>query len=143
MMRWLLALALALAVLAVPAMAAPTIRAVFVGIDQYKFSSRRVTGAGFDDLAGAVGDVGRIRVALGSALRLDFGPMPTRPDCQTATQGGLPDQPVTVPWVMPKFIQGYDSCRDGVVMDIVDLVSCELAERVVVCAVAGLEDVAD
>ena len=35
---------------------------------------------------------------------------------------------------MPEFIEGDDACRDGVVVDIVDLLSRQLAERVVVGA---------
>ncbi|OSZ64519.1 hypothetical protein CAP39_13265 [Sphingomonas sp. IBVSS1] len=72
---WLLLMPLA------PATAA--VRAVFVGIDDYRFStSRGFANAGFANLAGAVADVNRIRQALGQALGVDFGPMPARPGCQ-------------------------------------------------------------
>lgn len=83
MMRVLLALLIGL--LALPASAAPSIRAVFVGIDTYQYSRQRLASSRFDDLSGAVGDVGRIKAALGSALGLDFGPMPAGTGCQTAT----------------------------------------------------------
>ncbi len=82
MMRVILAVLVGL--LALPAGAAPTIRAVFVGIDQYQYSRQRLASSRFDDLSGAVGDVGRIKAALGSALGLDFGPMPGGTGCQTS-----------------------------------------------------------
>ncbi len=64
-------LALLLLLWAAPVLA--EVRAVFVGIDRYEYSRARVRGAGFDDLSGAVGGVGRIKAALGTAygLRLD------------------------------------------------------------------------
>lgn len=57
---------------ATPPPAASAIRAVFVGVDQYRYSSARVPGAGFNDLHGAVGDVGRIKAALHTAYGLDL-----------------------------------------------------------------------
>jgi hypothetical protein len=67
-----LALVLLWLVAALPAAAAPTVRAVFVGIDVYRYSNARVPNAGFDDLAGAVADAGRLREALGTALGTRF-----------------------------------------------------------------------
>jgi hypothetical protein len=76
MKRWL-ALALLWLLAALPAAAAPTVRAVFVGIDRYRYSNARNPGAGFDDLAGAVADAGRIREALGAALGTRFAAVPS------------------------------------------------------------------
>ena len=69
MRRWLLVPAL---LLAAPAWGAPAVRAVFVGVDDYLYSEAKVKGAGFVDLHGAVGDVGRIKDALAAAYRLDL-----------------------------------------------------------------------
>ena len=44
-----------------PAMARPEVRALFVGIDTYRWSSTSVDGAGFKDLKGAVGDSQRFK----------------------------------------------------------------------------------
>jgi hypothetical protein len=51
---------------------ATSIRAVFVGIDDYLYSSTKVQGAGFNDLHGAVGDAERMKAALRSAYHLDL-----------------------------------------------------------------------
>jgi hypothetical protein len=74
MKRWLLSMLAAALMLPAPAGAA--IRAVFVGIDHYQFSRSQVADAGFDDLSGAVGDVLRIKQALGQALQLPFDVVP-------------------------------------------------------------------
>ena len=50
----------------------PKIRALFVGIDKYLYSRTTVESAGFGDLKGAVGDVGRIKAALRTAYTLDL-----------------------------------------------------------------------
>ena len=72
------------AALMLPASANAAVRAVFVGIDQYQFSRARVADAGFDDLAGAVGDALRIKQALGQALQLPFDVVPAG-QCQAAS----------------------------------------------------------
>lgn len=79
MRRWLLVPAL---LLGTPAWAGPAVRAVFVGVDDYLYSETKVKGAGFADLHGAVGDVGRIKDALAAAYGLDLD----RPagDCRSA-----------------------------------------------------------
>lgn len=79
-------IAIAAAMLAWPAPAeAPTarIRAVFVGIDKYRYSETNVPGAGFKDLRGAVGDAGRIKAALRAAYRLDLDE-PAPGQCKSA-----------------------------------------------------------
>ena len=63
--------------------AAPAIRAVFVGIDKYRYSETNVPGAGFKDLRGAVGDAGRIKAALRTAYRLDLD-TPAAGQCKSA-----------------------------------------------------------
>ncbi len=61
---------------------AATIRSLFVGIDKYRFSSTNNHPENdFEDLQGAVSDVGRIKAALKTAYGLDVGP---------ATQRGCP-----------------------------------------------------
>ena len=59
--------------LASPGAADAAVRAVFVGIDQYENARKQPGGAGFDNLSGAVRDVGRIKQALARAhgLALD------------------------------------------------------------------------
>lgn len=62
------------ALLLVPSPArAGTVHALFVGIDKYQYSRTNVPSADFGDLAGAVGDVGRIKAAFATAygLKLD------------------------------------------------------------------------
>ncbi|UVO54716.1 caspase family protein [Sphingomonas sp. SUN039] len=51
---------------------AATIRSVFVGIDKYRYSNAPEND--FDDLEGAVSDVGRTKAALQSAYGIDVGP---------------------------------------------------------------------
>jgi hypothetical protein len=63
----LLQLLLMLASLPAAAPAAAEVRAVFVGINQYKFSRPKVPEAGFADLQGAVADTVRIKAALAGA----------------------------------------------------------------------------
>lgn len=48
------------------------VRAVFVGIDHYRYSRTHQPLADFNDLRGAVGDVGRIKAALRQAYGLDL-----------------------------------------------------------------------
>ncbi|MBU6166799.1 MAG: caspase family protein [Alphaproteobacteria bacterium] len=86
MMRIILLLIAAL--IAAPATAAPTVRAVFVGIDVYRFSNQRRPGAGFDDLSGAVADAGRIKAALGQALGVAFDQLPAN-GCQSANDRSI------------------------------------------------------
>ncbi len=84
----LLALLL-LALLALPAAAAPTLRAVFVGIDDYAFAtSPAYPDAGFADLAGAVNDTRTIVATLSKALGRDFGALPTV-GCTASTAAAL------------------------------------------------------
>ena len=68
MRRWLFA-ALALG-LSTPSNSA--VRALFVGIDTYKWSEPGTPDAGFKDLRGAVADAGRIKAALHDAYGLDL-----------------------------------------------------------------------
>ena len=57
----------------VPATAAPpVVRALFVGIDHYRWSSTNVEDAGFKDLRGAVGDSQRFKEAVRAAYHLDL-----------------------------------------------------------------------
>lgn len=70
MKYWLLAIALA--AIAPPVHAAPTIRGLFVGVDKYQFSRTHVPYSRFSDLNGAVGDVSRIKAALRQAYSLDL-----------------------------------------------------------------------
>ena len=59
--------------LSVPAAAAPpVVRALFVGIDKYRWSSTNVQDAGFKDLRGAVGDSLRFKEAVRAAYHLDL-----------------------------------------------------------------------
>ena len=66
---WLLSSAL---IAAVPQAPPPAVRALFVGVDQYLYSRKRLESADFNDLNGAVGDVRRIKQALKSAYKLDL-----------------------------------------------------------------------
>ncbi len=52
---------------------AGTIRSIFVGVDHYRYSRERVPENRFDDLEGAVSDVGRIKVTLQAAYGIDTG----------------------------------------------------------------------
>ena len=70
MKRWPLAVTMLAACL--PAPAAAALRAVFVGVDKYLYSRTNLPTANFDDLRGAVGDVGRIKAALRTAYGLDL-----------------------------------------------------------------------
>ncbi len=78
MMRWLalsitLSITLSLFLLAsTAAQATPTIRALFVGIDQYQYSTKQVEQATFNDLRGAVADAEQIKAALRAAYGLDL-----------------------------------------------------------------------
>ena len=76
------------ATLMLPASASAAVRAVFVGIDQYQFSRARVANAGFDDLAGAVGDALRIKQALGQALQLPFDVVPAG-QCRASNRNSI------------------------------------------------------
>ena len=68
--------------LALPAPAEAAIRALFVGVDRYRYSSAHVPTAEFNDLQGAVADVSHIKDALRTAYALDLD----RPagDCASA-----------------------------------------------------------
>ncbi len=78
MKRALLSL-LFLLVFALPLRAeAGTIRSIFVGIDRYRYSRDHVPENDFDDLEGAVSDVGRIKAALRAAYGIDTGPAAER-----------------------------------------------------------------
>ncbi len=57
---------------AVPASAQSAIRALFVGIDNYKYSEPGTPNAGFKNLRGAVADSARIKDALRDAYGLDL-----------------------------------------------------------------------
>lgn len=59
-----------------------TIRAVFVGIDHYRYSRTHQPLADFGDLRGAVADVGRIKSALHQAYGLDLD-NPTGSGCSS------------------------------------------------------------
>lgn len=62
-----------LAILAsLPVPASATIRAVFVGIDKYAYSTSNVRDAGFKDLRGAVNDVRNIKRKLGATYQIEF-----------------------------------------------------------------------
>lgn len=50
----------------------PTVRALFVAVNSYKFSRTRVAGAELKDLRGAVGDAERMKDALRAAYGLDL-----------------------------------------------------------------------
>lgn len=76
--------ALAFALLAASP-AAAEVRALFVGVDAYLYSESKVPDAGFSDLRGAVGDVGRIKAALGSAYGLDLD-APAAGQCRSANR---------------------------------------------------------
>ncbi len=52
---------------------AGTIRSIFVGIDHYRYSRDHGGDNDFDDLEGAVSDVGRIKAALKAAYGIDTG----------------------------------------------------------------------
>lgn len=69
---WLQLFMALMALTASAAAPAAAIRAVFVGIDNYLYSSTKVQGAGFNDLHGAVGDAERIKSALRTAYHLDL-----------------------------------------------------------------------
>ena len=75
-MTRLLLLVVALCALPAAAIAAPAkpkvIRALFVGIDKYLYSTKNRPEADFGDLKGAVGDAGRIKIALQVAYGLDL-----------------------------------------------------------------------
>lgn len=58
--------------LSAPATAAPVVRALFVGIDEYRWSATNVRDAGFKDLRGAVGDSKRFKEAIRAAYRLNL-----------------------------------------------------------------------
>lgn len=84
MMAWRALLALLVAI-ATPAAAAPTIRAVFVGIDSYAFArSPGRPEAAFDNLSGAVSDTRTIIATLSQALGRDFGGLPAS-GCEAAS----------------------------------------------------------
>jgi hypothetical protein len=55
-----------------PGAASAEVRALFVGVDTYLYSRTKVPDAGFSDLRGAVGDVGRIKAAFRTAYGLDL-----------------------------------------------------------------------
>ncbi|WP_298195718.1 caspase family protein [Novosphingobium sp.] len=80
MIRAFLALVLTLG--ATPASAGPTLRALFVGIDEYRNSRARVEGASFSDLRGAVADAALMKQALEIALKVRFDERGAR--CRTA-----------------------------------------------------------
>lgn len=111
-------LAVFLLVCARPAWA--EVRAVFVGIDRYEYSRARVRDAGFDDLAGAVGDVGRIKAALAAAygLRLDT---PEASDCaggsgqqgRNAVSETLLDGCATKAAILAAWNRGIDASAPG------------------------------
>ena len=62
-----------LAILAsLPTPASATIRAVFVGIDKYAYSTSNVNGGGFKDLRGAVNDARNIKRKLGATYQIEF-----------------------------------------------------------------------
>ena len=73
---WLAAAALVPVAAPAPAPVArngdPTVRALFVAVNSYKFSRTRVAGAELKDLRGAVGDAERMKDALRAAYGLDL-----------------------------------------------------------------------
>jgi hypothetical protein len=83
MMRSICLLSAGLVSLASPADAA--MRAVFVGIDHYRYSEPRVPGAGFKDLRGAAGDAQRIKDALNRAYGLELD-APAAGECRSANK---------------------------------------------------------
>ncbi|MFZ4380372.1 MAG: caspase family protein [Sandarakinorhabdus sp.] len=76
-------LGLMLGALAAPISASAAVRAVFVGIDTYKYSrSAGQASAGFDDLSGAVGDTLRIKATLARVYGLALD-APTNGQCRS------------------------------------------------------------
>lgn len=67
-----LRLLLPFVVAALPSPAAATIRAVFVGIDTYKYSRPAVRDAVFKNLSGAVRDARAIKKTLGTQYKIEF-----------------------------------------------------------------------
>ena len=84
------ALILILALVLFPAVAsAATVRALFVGVDKYRFSKTSVQAADFNDLRGAVGDTLRIKSALRTIYKLDLDTPPS--GLCTSAGAGLED----------------------------------------------------
>ena len=91
-MRAPLALALLVVALIVGSCAPETaaaprkIYAVFVGVDNYRFSRTHVREADFSDLKGAVGDTLRFRIAMGELYAVAMGE-PDAQGCDLGTEG--------------------------------------------------------
>ncbi|MEO5938835.1 MAG: caspase family protein [Sphingomonas sp.] len=102
------------ALLAVPAAAAtrpPAIRGLFVGIDKYLYSG---PDNQFNDLRGAVGDVGRIKQALRTAYRLDLD-QAAAGSCRSenAVSITLTDQCATRDAILGSLQKQIDASRPG------------------------------
>jgi len=69
----------------VPGAASAEVRALFVGVDTYLYSRTNVPEAGFSDLRGAVGDVGRIKATLRTTYALDLD-KPVAGNCRSANR---------------------------------------------------------
>ncbi|WP_068071029.1 caspase family protein [Novosphingobium lentum] len=84
----LLAAGLALATLACAAPAHAEVRAVFVGIDTYKYSAVQEPGDEFSNLQGAVNDAVRMKATLNKAYQYGFEDAPSG----TCPPAGVPQQ---------------------------------------------------
>lgn len=106
-------LAATILALALPAPAQSAIRALFVGIDNYKYSEPGTPDAGFKNLRGAVADSGRIKDALRDAYGLDLDQPATGCASTNAVSTTLTDACATRDAIMAELAHRIDQSAKG------------------------------